>query len=110
MGMNITNCLKLFRYGFKRYRCDNFIGISEFSERLAIDWFSNPFTTDTGTPAKSIPSFDDIDEKFNVSTCLSLKYSSFYCRNSEISTILDITIATDTTNDIGHTDLKEVEN
>ena len=35
---------------FKRYNYDKLIGIIEFSEQIAIDCFSNPFTTDTRTP------------------------------------------------------------
>ena len=31
MGMTITNCWKLFRYGVKRDHYGNFIGIREFS-------------------------------------------------------------------------------
>ena len=61
MGMTITNCWKLFRCGIKREHYDKFIGIREFSERLAMDCFSNPFTTDTGTLIKNIPSLDEID-------------------------------------------------
>ena len=39
MGMTITNCWKLFRYGVKREHYDKLIGIREFSERLAQDCF-----------------------------------------------------------------------
>ena len=35
MGMTITNCWKLFRYGVKREHYDKQIGIRELSERLA---------------------------------------------------------------------------
>ena len=37
MGMTITNCWKLFRYGVKRDHYDKLIVIIEFSERLAQD-------------------------------------------------------------------------
>ena len=37
MRMTITNCWKLFRYGFKRDHYEKLIGIKEFSERLAKD-------------------------------------------------------------------------
>ena len=46
-------------------------------------------------PEKKIPSLDDIDDEGNVSTYLSLNYSSSSPRNSEIITVLDIGIATD---------------
>ena len=105
MGTTITNCWKLFRCGFKRNHYGNFIGIREFSERIAADCLNNLFTTDTGTPAKNIYSPDDIDNEGTVSTCRSLNYSSYYPRNSEISTILDIMIATAPTTDIDHTTL-----
>ena len=35
MGMTITNCWKLFRYGVKREDYEKSIGIREFLERLA---------------------------------------------------------------------------
>ena len=109
MGMTITNCWRLFRYGVKKYHYDKFIGIREFSEKIAADCFSNTFKTDTGTPAKNIPSLDDIDNEVTVSTCRSLDYSSSSPHNSEISTISDITIATAPTTAIDHTASKEVQ-
>ena len=74
-----------------------------------MDCFSNHFTTDTGTPAKNIPSIDEIDNEGTVFTFWSLKYSISSPRNSDISTILEITIATATTTDIGHMAPKEIE-
>ena len=74
-----------------------------------MDFFSNPFTTDTGVPANNIPYLDDIDNKGLVYTFRSLNYSSSSPCNSGIITISDITIATATTTDIGHTALKGVE-
>ena len=62
MGMTITNCWKMFRYGVKRDQYINFIVIREFLEQLAMDCFSNPFTTDTGTQLNNIPSLCDIDK------------------------------------------------
>ena len=109
MGVTVTNCWKLFRYGVKRDHYDKFIGIMEFSERLAMDCFSNPFTTDTWTPEKNLPSLDDIDNKGTVYTCQRLKYPSSSPQNSDIRTISEITIATATTTAIGHTASKEVE-
>ena len=109
MGITITNCWKMFHYGVKKDHYDKFIGIREFLERIAADFFNDPFTTDTGTPEKNIPSLDYIDNKVTVSTCWSLNYSSSSPRNSEISTISDITIATAPTTDIDHTYLKELQ-
>ena len=54
MGMTITNCWKLFHYGIKRENYYKFIGIRYFLELLAMDFFSNTFTTDTGMLAKNI--------------------------------------------------------
>ena len=71
-----------------------------------MDCFNNSFTIDTGTLAKNITSLDDIDNKGTVSTCWSLKYSIYSLRNSYISTISEITIATATTTATGHTALK----
>ena len=52
MGTTITNCWNLFCYGVKRYHYDKLIGVREFSERLAEDWFNNKLSPDRGTPAK----------------------------------------------------------
>ena len=103
MGMRITNGWKLFCYGVKRDYNDNFIGIREFLEQISADCFNNNFTTYTGKPEKNIPYLDDIYNEGTVSTCRILNYYSSSPRNSEISTILDITIATDPTTAIGHT-------
>ena len=43
MGITITNCWKLFRYGVKRDHCDKLMGIREFLERIAQDCFNNNF-------------------------------------------------------------------
>ena len=77
MGTTITNFCKLFFYGVKIDHYDNFIGIRGFLERLAMDCFSNPFTTYTGAPEKNIHSFDEIDNEGNVSTCQVLNYYSY---------------------------------
>ena len=107
MGTTITNCWKPFCYGVKRDHYNTFIGITEFSERIAVDFFNNNFTTETETPENNIPFFDDIDKKRTVYTYRRLNYSSSSPRNSEISTISDIKIATSQTTAIGHTASKE---
>ena len=77
--------------------------------QIAVDFFNNNFTTETGTTENNIPSLDGIDKEGTVSTFRSLNYSSSSPCNSGIITISDITIATATTTDIGHTALKGVE-
>ena len=108
-GMAINSCWKMFCYWVKMDHYAKFISIREFLERLAMDSFSNTFTTDTWTLAKIIPYLYRIYNKWNVSTCRSLNYSSSSTLNSEISIISEITIATANTTDIGHTVSKEVE-
>ena len=61
MGVTITNCWKMFYYGVKRDNYDNFIGIRELSEQLAMDSFSNPFITDAWYPENKIPPLYEID-------------------------------------------------
>ena len=107
MGMKISDCWKLFCYGIKREHHEKFIGIREFSERIAIYYFSNEFTKDTRTLENNITYSDEIDNEGTVSTCRILNYSSSSPRNSDISTISEITIFITTA--IGHTALKEFE-
>ena len=109
MGMTITSCWKLFRYGVKRDHYKKFISIRGFSEQIAVDCFNNTFTTYTGMPANNIPSLDDINNKGTVCICQRISYSSSSPRNSEISSISYITIATAPTTYIVHTSSKEVE-
>ena len=109
MGITITNCWKLFRYGVKRNHYNKFMGIRELLERITSDCFNNYFTTDTGTLADNIPSLDDIDNEGTVSTCRSLNYSSSSPNNSDIRTISGITIATSQTTDIAHKASKEIQ-
>ena len=80
-----------------------------FSEQIAVDCFNNTFTTYTGMPANNIPSLDDINNKGTVCICQRISYSSSSPRNSEISSISYITIATALTTYIVHTSSKEVE-
>ena len=94
MGMNITNCWKLFCYGNKRDRYDKFIGIREFWEQLALDCFNNHFSTVTGTPAKNIPLLDEVDDGETFSTCRALYFSSSASRSTEVSTIFGLTFNT----------------
>ena len=82
MGIKMTNCWKLFRYGIKGKHYENFIGIREFSEQSAMDCFSNPFTAYIGTPEKNIPSLDYIDNKGSFSNCWILNCSRSSPHNS----------------------------
>ena len=91
MGMNITNCLKLIRYGVKRDHYDKLIGIREFSERLSQDCFNNKFSSDSGTPAKNIPLLDKVDDEDTVSTFRSLQLSTSVSPSAAVSNISDLT-------------------
>ena len=51
-GITRYNFCKIFSYRVKRDWYENFIGIRELSEWLALYWFKNIFTTDTGTQEK----------------------------------------------------------
>ena len=67
MGMTINNCWKLFRYGVNREHYEKLIGISEFLEQLAQDFFNNTFSPDRGTSEKNIPTLDEVDDGDTVS-------------------------------------------
>ena len=92
MGTTINNLWKLFCYGVKRYHYDKSIGIRKFLEGLALDFFNNPFSTDTGIPEENIPTLDEVYEGEKVSTCRALHFYSSASRSTEVSTIYDITI------------------
>ena len=62
MGMTITNCWKLFCCGVKRGHYHKLIGIREFSERISLDLFNNPFSSVTRNLAKNITPIDEVDE------------------------------------------------
>ena len=90
MGMTITNCWKLFRYGVKRDHYDKLIGIREFSERLAQDFFNDNFSYYIGTPEKNTPPLDEVDDEDTVSTFRSLQFSTSISPSAAVSTILDL--------------------
>ena len=91
MGMTITNCWKLFLYGVKREHYDKLIGIREFSERIAQDCYNNNFSSDSGTPAKTVPILVEVGEEVTVSTCRSLQFSTSISPSAAVSTISDLT-------------------
>ena len=92
IGMTITNFWKLFRCGVKRDHYEKFIGIREFLERLAIDCFNSPSSTDTGTLSKNIPPLDEVDEGQTFSTSGALHFYSYIYPSAAASTISDITL------------------
>ena len=55
MEMTITTLWKIFCYGVNRDHYEKLISMREFSEKLALDSFNNPFSTDNETPANNIP-------------------------------------------------------
>ena len=93
MGMNITNFWKLFCFGVNRYHYEKLIGIREFSEWLDLDWFDNPFSTDTGTPKKKLL-LDEVDALDIFFTFCSLHFLSYSSYSTEIRNIYDLTINT----------------
>ena len=107
MGMTITNCWKLFRYGVKRDHYEKLIGIKEFSERIAHDLFNNPFSTDRGTPAKKTPPLDEVDDGDTVSTCRAIHFSSCISLSTAVSTIYDMTLNSASSISIGYQNITE---
>ena len=67
------------------------IGIREFSELLALDYFNNTFSTDAGTSSKNIPPLDEVEEGETVSICCALHFSSSISPSTAASTISNIT-------------------
>ena len=84
--------MKIFSYGVNRYSHYKLIGITELSERLALDFFNSPFSTDTGTIAKKIPPLDELYDGETVSNCQALHFYSYDYRYTEVSTIYGITL------------------
>ena len=107
MGVAITNCWELFRYGVKRDHYDKLIGIREFSERLAQDCFNNKFSPDRETPAKNIPPLDEVDDGDTVSTCCALQFSSCISPSAAVSTISDMALNSASTISIGSEHISE---
>ena len=115
MLITITNLWKLFCCGFKIYHYDKLIVIRELLKLLALDCFSNPFSTDNRTPANNIPPLDDVDEVETFSTCHALYFSISISTSVEDITISDITINiassisyTSVTSCIGYHDTAEI--
>ena len=61
-------------------------------DRLNLDFFNNPFSTDTRTPSKNIHPLDYVDEYETVYTCRELHLFSSASPSTDIGTISDITL------------------
>ena len=109
MGMNITNCWKLFSYGVKRDHYDKLIGIREFSEKLAQYFFNNPFSTDRGTPSNNIPPLDEFDDVDTFSTCRALHFSIYVSPSAAVRTIFDMTLNSASSISIGSQHIAQKE-
>ena len=109
MGMTITDCWKLFSYGVKRDHYDKWIGIREFSERLAQDCFNNKLSSDRGTSENNIPPLDEVDDGDTVSTCRALQLSSCVFPSLAVSTISKMTQKSALTISIGSEHISEKE-
>ena len=95
MGMTITNLWKLFCYGVQRDHYEKLIIIREFLEQLTMYCFNNPFSTDTGNPEKKTYPLDEVDERETVSTYCALHFSSYVSMSTELITIYNITLNSD---------------
>ena len=84
--------MQIFCYCVNRYNYYKLIGIRELSERLALDLFNSPLSTDNGTTAKNTPPLDELDDGEKVSTCQAINFSIYAYRYTEVSTIYDITL------------------
>ena len=92
MGITITNFWKLFLNGVKRDDYDKLISIRECLERLGLDCFKNPFSTDTGNPENNIPPLDEVNEVDIAFTFRALHVSIFDSHSIEVGNISYITI------------------
>ena len=61
-------------------------------ERLALDLFNNPISTDTGTLAKNTPPLDEVVKGETVPTFRALHFSSSISPSVASRTISDITL------------------
>ena len=95
MGVTITNFWKLFCYGVKIDHYETLIGIREFLEILYLDCSKSIFSTDTSTPEKNIPLFDEVDDGETVSTCRALHFYSYYYFSTDVSNIYNTTLNSD---------------
>ena len=68
IGINVTRFWKLFSHGVKREHYEKVIGIRRLLGRVSRYCFSNPFSSDSGTPAKNIPLLDGLNDEEPVAT------------------------------------------
>ena len=74
---------------------EKWIGIRQLLERLDVDCLNNNFSADTGTPTNNIPPLDEVDEGYIVSSFHTIHFSSSIYPSTEINTIYDITLNSD---------------
>ena len=82
----------MFRSGVKRNHYEKLIGIRKFLEWLALDCFSNNFSTDIGTPENNTHHLDEANEGQKFSTCRVLHVFSCISPSTAAITISDITL------------------
>ena len=102
MGMTITNCCKLFCCSVKRYYYEELVFIRELLECLALDFFKNKFSTDTGNLANNIPPLDEVNDGETVSTFYEIHFSCCISPSASSSAIYDITLNSDSSMSIGY--------
>ena len=93
MVMTITNFWKLFCYGVKREHYEKSIGIREFLEKISHDCFNNPFSIDTGTPAKNTPILDEVNYGYPVAIFCHIYFCTSLSYHTQDSNISDLTVA-----------------
>ena len=82
MGITITNLQKLFFYGVKRYHYEKSIGIRELSERIFLDFFNGPFSTDTEILVNNMHPLDEVYAGETVPTFQAINFSSYDYRST----------------------------
>ena len=109
MGITITNCWKLFRYGVNRDHYEKLIGIRELSEQLLQYCFNNTFSPDSGTPENNSSPLDELDDGDTVSTCCALHFTSCISPSAAASNISNITQYSASSISIGSQNISERE-
>ena len=66
------------------------MGITELSGKIALDWFNDTLTTDTGDLAKHTPLLDEVDAVETVYSCHTLYFSSSAYRSTRDKNIYDL--------------------
>ena len=92
MGMNINIFCKQFRYVVKIDHHEKLIDIRDLLEQLALYYFSNTFSNDTGTPSKNTPPLDEADEGEPVYTFFAIHFYSSDSPSAATRTISNRTL------------------